>query len=273
MAEKPRAQLIGRRMSCAYVRMGAVDCTADELAHIAREVEGPQLEALSGAVQQALDISDIPPLVDVVFFGNSLKLEPIPRFVQRHITRIRPGAGVWIRGLRAVFVLLTNDINLRSVVIHELARALLNLFTKNFAFPIALAEGAAMVIQRRVLTGNEGQWRANETANGESASGTLRESDFMSIQELLSFDLHEWAKEADREAYDRMIGCGWFLVAYTSWLRLRAPTNRPLLAELRTRNITEPQEVRQLMANMYRLGVEEMEEGFRRYCIIGEMPR
>jgi hypothetical protein len=273
LMEKRESKLVGRSMSRAYLHMYAVDSTQAERACIAREIEMARLEALSDAVQQALGIQQETPFVNVVFFGQSMRSDRYPGFVQRHIARIRPAWGAWIREIPAVFMFLTDGMLLRRMVAHELTHALLSLFTDDFPLPRALTEGTALNMEWHIPARDVDERYEAETPCSESGGRTLKESKYMSIRELLRFDQREWSIEHDGQAYYQMAGSSWFLLAYLAWLRPRLdPAYGPLLAELRRRNVTDPSAVQELMARMYRMEVGGMEEGFRTFCMTGKPP-
>lgn len=255
----------------AYVRLYAINCRAEELAQV-NNIETSQLITLAETLQRWLHITGAIPPVRVFFFGRDTKHEDTPKPIRGFLFSSM-GYGAWLCQIGTIVILFHDRVPVRRILLHELTHALLDLLTNGFQYPRAIEEGYARLMEYHIKGNDSDIEREKHLGDyGSGKGGYLTDPEFMSIRELLFFDVVKHWNKGDAPAFYRMVKAAFWLNTYLAKLKHQCgPIVEKMLAELKSRNITTPENVYQWIKQTCAMEEVELERGFYRYCTLGDL--
>jgi len=254
-----------------YATLYAIACSPEEFTEV-EQIDPSQILRLASGIQQYLEVTMRIPRVRVLCVGSRADLEQAPTGVRSWLNKPF-GRGVWLRGMRTAIALFGTGRPVRMIVVHELTHALLDLLTKGFPYPIALAEGFARRAEYLLPYRNgESEWAKD---SGQRAMTEQRYWDsvgLMSVRELLSFDAYMHWRRNDMRAFVVMTELSFWLNAYLFRMATKHPIAKRVLSELLSRNIRTPEGVYEWMQEVLDMRADQLEESFRCFCTTGALP-
>lgn len=252
----------------APVPIYAVDCSANEIADLS-SVDAALLHRSGAAVGYFLSVSRTLPSMRIVCAGSAAKLERFPRVLcapwfAKHVS------GVWRRELRTILIFAGRQVSIRALAIHELAHALLDLWSDGFAYPPALHEAYAMLCQHWVVGLQSNSSLAQPSVADDTRRGRAdRAREPLPIKDLICFapraDYRE-EPEGYMTQYRGMMRDAVYLAGFLSQLQVSgSPVVYRILPTLREADVQEPEKVYEVVVSLCGLPKSELEARFRAY--------
>ena len=132
------------------LRICALGCSHSELAELVR-VDQRDLERVEQIVRALVRSRSLAAPVRVFCYGVRADSDQVER-----IFRLPDGstaAGVWSREASTIAIRLGTGLPIIRLLVHEVAHALIDAMTEGFAYPFAILEGYAALIEEMVLRG------------------------------------------------------------------------------------------------------------------------
>ena len=239
----------------------AIDCDDTELAEIG-SLRSDAVCAVEDLLCRLIEAESIAPRVPVWCLGGTSSFDWIDKPIRDLMgADRRPGFGMWLPSQRLVVISLRPGLPVQSVIVHELAHAVLGLLTDFFGYPPALKEGYACLCERLFAA----NWTGSKNwGRGSGPHGYLEPSEIISIADLILCSYSKLIGPAERNRF-RRASC--WLVGYLTQIGRERPSILRILAALRKEGITSPEGVLKWLEGASGKTLEQMEREFQERCM------
>lgn len=247
----------------AYAYLYAVNCTFDERDQV-RAITKEELLRLRCGLQKKLGTASKDLRIRVLCFGASTSPKNLPSPLNQWWEHGTYGA--WMPTLHCAVARFNELCNIRRIVIHEVSHALLDLLTNGFPYPPVIEEGLARWAEYLLRDGDGvSLWNRIAKKRGACVSRYLREDECISIKRLLLLDYDNMHAMTRAKSTDYAL----WLTVYLWRLSMDRPALKEVFRQLREYNMTSGEVVYQWIQDASGMNKDEIENGFRRYCMTG----
>lgn len=256
-------------MPRGLAHLWAIECSPQECDEIG-QVDELALHQLEEFICSLLETHTATPSIPVLCLGASAD----PRWLPAEILdplRTNSWWGIWLRSPGLVVVRLQPRWSADSIIIHEMAHAVLDHQSRGFSFPLTLNEGFACICERRYRPQQRTNPKRDRSWNrGAGYGGSLSPMEMLSIAELFA---HGHRGTGLRSGMVRFTRASYWLVDFLGYLGRVHPAVLRIMAELRNRQLSRPGEVLNWLERASGQTSSELEAKFREFCAKGGRDR
>lgn len=252
-----------REFRAAFLSLYTVGCSPEEISQI-ESIDSAGLDKLGSSMVRCLGAHRRIPRIRALCFGASATLSILPQSLRAYVSKCY---GVWLVDFKTIVVRFGSRSQIRTILVHELAHALMDILSNEFPFPLAIKEGVACAFEH---------WFAREpdpsrTMTPRLCNQCLGPEEYMTVRDLLFFDpVNEFSGDV---AHARMTRASFWLYGFVLNLAEHRPRLRVMLSELPRRGVTTPDGTYRWMQEALGWTSEQLESAFREYCTEGALPR